>query len=129
VTAVEVGAAIERLLVHVFETALDAARLRVRGDVERPSGSAPRDRLALDPDAVGAVLADVAADRGLSRREQDALAALLHGVPRKRLGVVLGVGENTLKTFLRSALKKLKQKNSDDAVWWFRTEIERRYRR
>lgn len=77
-------------------------------------------RLVLAPPAIARAMTGVKARFGLSVREADVLTASLCGIPRRYLADVLGVGENTVKTTVRHAIRKTGHRNLDDAVWWLR---------
>jgi DNA-binding NarL/FixJ family response regulator len=67
----------------------------------------------LDPRATGRVIAWAAQrpvrpeDEGLSPREIEVLRHVVQGEPNKRIARHMGITENTVKTYLRRAYKKL----------------------
>lgn len=79
--------------------------------------------LAVDASAARSELVRVASEHGLSGRELQVLAAATFGVPRSRLAAALGIGENTVKTFIKKMLDKLGQQSLDEAVWWVRGRL------
>jgi hypothetical protein len=79
--------------------------------------------LFLDPDRAHVVLARIVAERGLARRLTDVLVALVAGVPRRHLSTVLGIAENSVKTYVGVLLDRLKKRDLTDVVWWARNQI------
>jgi DNA-binding NarL/FixJ family response regulator len=79
----------------------------------------------LDHARTRTVLSAIVAERRLARRQADVLTALVAGVPRSFLAKELGLGENSIKTYVGQLLRKLKQRDLADAVWWVRRQIVR----
>jgi DNA-binding NarL/FixJ family response regulator len=78
---------------------------------------------AVDKDALQALATQITAQYKLSQREAHILILSVEGVPRRRLGEVLDVSENTVKTQVRSLLDKLEKKSLSDVVWWVRSQL------
>lgn len=65
---------------------------------------------------VSSVIADAVERHRLSPRESDILAAAVHGVPRKTIADQIGTTENTIKTCVRSVLRKCERASVDELV-------------
>ena len=61
-----------------------------------------------------------ATEVGLSIREAEVLAAAESGVPRGRIADTLGISENTVKTHVRSILRKTNHSSLSEVVWLVR---------
>jgi DNA-binding NarL/FixJ family response regulator len=59
---------------------------------------------------------EFAADKGLSRRETEVLAALVKGISNRQIGEELGVEEVTIKLHLRRIYRKIGVSNRTQAV-------------
>ena len=66
---------------------------------------------------LGQAMAHIAHRSQLSEREQQLLAVAVHGIPRARLALKLGLSENTIKSQIRSLLDKTNKPNLSEVVW------------
>ncbi len=64
-----------------------------------------------------AAMEQIAQHNQLSEREQQLLTVAVHGIPRARLALKLGLSENTVKSQIRSLLDKTNQPNLSEVVW------------
>jgi len=118
---VEVRRAVGDVVLPEVARALDGAARRTSATT--PTTERAASRFAVDPVALDAFLARVVTKHALSAREAAILSASAHGVPRPRLSEALGTSENTIKTQVRSLLRKLGQRDLDDAVWSLRGTV------
>ncbi len=66
---------------------------------------------------VGEAMATIAHKSQLTEREQQLLAVAVHGIPRARIALKLGLSENTVKSQIRSLLDKTNKPNLSEVVW------------
>ncbi len=81
--------------------------------------------LACASDQLGQAMAEIAQHNHLSDREQQLLTVAVHGIPRGRLALKLGLSENTIKSQIRSLLDKTNKPNLSEVVWLVHRHSER----
>lgn len=73
--------------------------------------------MACKGDSLGDAMAQIAHRTALTEREQQLLTVAVHGIPRARIALKLGLSENTVKSQIRSLLDKTSQPSLSEVVW------------
>jgi DNA-binding NarL/FixJ family response regulator len=72
----------------------------------------------LDPDAYEARAAVLGADAGLTYRESQVLGEITRGLHNVGISALLGLSPNTIKSYVRSAYRKIDVESRSQAVAW-----------
>ncbi len=108
------GAAGYLLKTSSAEALFQAIRDVARGETTVPGRMAGRILATLAPGAARAAPGEA----GLSGREQDVLRLLARGATNREIAATLAITENTVKSHLKSVLRKLGVNNRVEAAGW-----------
>jgi DNA-binding NarL/FixJ family response regulator len=72
----------------------------------------------LDPQEDGSEAPALGAEAGLSRREVDVLSGVAKGLSNDDIAQLLGLANNTIKTYIRAAYRKIGVSTRSQAVAW-----------
>lgn len=73
--------------------------------------------MACKGNSLAEAMARIAHRSLLTEREQQLLTVAVHGIPRARIALKLGLSENTVKSQIRSLLEKTSQPSLSEVVW------------